>query len=195
MSNKRRSRNPRSMGGDRRQCSRTNDTPRSGGGIIQQLHWGRLNPLFYNRAARNLWRFLGCGLHPRPDRHSIPTILLSRRRGVRSKRRYPQRRSAAVFDGALRGPPVGDGAPSNPLWTSGTLYAPGPLGTATLVSVNLPHPLFGVSMLPGREYFFVLDFPSAACWSDSPTVENCAILCFYGWNFAGHLSTTVSNPV
>lgn len=68
---------------------------------------------------------------------------------------------AQPFSMALyAGPPVGDGAPSNPLWTSGTLYAPGPLGTATLVSVNLPHPLFGVSMLPGREYFFVLDFPS-----------------------------------
>lgn len=68
--------------------------------------------------------------------------------------------NAQTFSMALYAASSAGGPASSPLWTSGTLSAPGPLETATLVSASYDGP--PILLNSGAEYFLALDMPGPA---------------------------------
>ncbi len=62
-----------------------------------------------------------------------------------------------TFSMALYAASSGGGPASAPLWTSGTLSAPGPEETATLISAGYSGP--PILLESGAEYFLALDMP------------------------------------
>ena len=78
--------------------------------------------------------------------------------------------AGSTFSMALYAASSAGGPAPSPLWTSGTLTAPGPAQTATLVSASYSGP--PILLNSGTEYFFAVDMPNFVVWLGGGSPES-----------------------